>query len=226
MLMIIEDLLTPAEVSDLCRDLTQANWVDGAQSAGSRSVKVKQNQQVERSDPLGLQLSNRLLARFGEHPQFVSATLAQKIWPPMFNRYTGGGHYGLHVDAALMHHPELGLDLRSDISGTLFLNDPDEYEGGELQIETAFGAQSVKLPKGHMVLYPSSSLHQVTPVTRGERVAAVTWIQSSVADDSARAMLFELDQSIQSLSAQPDNQIEVENLVRLYHNLLRRWASA
>lgn len=226
MLMIIEDLLSPTEASSLRGDLARANWVDGAQSAGSRSVRVKQNTQVERGDPVGRKLANQLLARFGANPEFVSATLAQKIWPPMFNNYQSSGHYGLHVDAALMHHPELKLDLRSDISGTLFLNDPEEYDGGELQIETPFGAQSVKLPAGYMVLYPPSSLHQVTPVTRGERVAAVTWIQSSVADEAARTMLYELDQSIQALTRTQQNPAQVENLVRLYHNLLRRWASA
>lgn len=225
MLIVIENMLSADEVSDFRRQLTGADWIDGAQSAGSRSAMVKQNLQIGRSDPLGLALGNRILAKFGQHPTFVSASLAEKIWPPMFNLYRDGGHYGMHVDSAIMRHPDLGMVLRSDLSATLFLSGPDEYEGGELVIEGSFGGQAVKLEAGDMVLYPSSSLHEVTPVTRGQRICAVTWMQSAVADEAARTMLYDLDQSIQALSAgRASDDADIDRLIQVYHNLLRRWA--
>ncbi len=225
MLLVVDQVLDKAEVRRFRERLADAAWVDGAQSAGTRSVAVKQNLQVERDDPVGLELGNAILAMLGRNPLFVSATLAETIWPPMFNLYRGGGHYGTHVDSALMRHPALGFTLRSDVSATLFLSEPDEYDGGELVIEGRFGGQAVKLAAGDMVLYPSSSLHQVTPVTRGERVAAVTWIQSAVADEGARAMLFDLDQAIQSLGTdRAHDDRDIERLGQVYHNLLRRWA--
>lgn len=225
MLTIIDQLLTQDEVRDYRRRLADAAWRDGNQTAGSRSIAVKQNLQLDRQDELARDLGARILRKLGHHPLFVSASLAEKIWPPVFNLYQNGGHYGTHSDAALMRLPEAGLTIRSDLSATLFLSDPEEYDGGELLIEEHFGAQPVKLRAGDMVLYPSSSLHQVTPVTRGQRICAITWMQSAVADASARALLFDLDQSIQALTpGRAKDDPDIDRLIHVYHNLLRRWA--
>tara|TARA_R110001599_G_scaffold8801_5_gene43754 strand:+ start:8730 stop:9413 length:684 start_codon:yes stop_codon:yes gene_type:complete len=226
MITVIEQLLTRDEVEQFRAKLAKADWIDGAQSAGTRSVAVKQNQQLDRADKLGKQLGQMILRKLGNNAQFVSASLAEKIWPPAFNLYQNGGHYGTHSDAALMRLPEAGLTIRSDLSATLFLSEPDEYDGGELLIEEQFGAQAVKLAAGDMLLYPSSSLHQVTPVTRGQRICAITWMQSAVADGAAREMLYDLDQSIQALSLdRPKDDPDIDRLVHVYHNLLRRWAT-
>lgn len=226
MLIVIENLLDSAEVRRFRERLAGANWIDGADTAGSRSIAVKQNLQLGRNDPDATELRNHILEKLGRNPLFVSASLAEKIWPPVFNCYQDGGHYGTHSDAALMRLPEANLTIRSDVSATLFLSDPDEYDGGELVIEEQFGGQAVKLAAGDMVLYPSSSLHQVTPVTRGQRICAIMWIQSAVADTSARALLFDLDQSIRALSVdRAKDDPDVDRLIHVYHNLLRRWAN-
>lgn len=225
MLIVIDNVLDGAEVALFRERLAAANWIDGAPTAGSRSVAVKQNLQLDRRNPDAIDLGNRILKKLGHHPLFVSASLAEKIWPPVFNCYQDGGHYGIHSDAALMRLPEAGLTIRSDLSATLFLSDPDEYAGGELLVEEQFGAQAVKLAAGDMVLYPSSSLHQVTPVTRGQRICAITWMQSAVADTAARSLLFDLDQSIQALTPdRPKDDPDIDRLIHVYHNLLRRWA--
>ena len=187
---------------------------------------MKQNLQLSRQNAVSVELGNIILRKLGHDPLFISASLAEKIWPPIFNLYQNGGHYGTHSDAALMRLPETNMTIRSDLSATIFLSDPDEYDGGELVIEEHYGAQPVKLAAGDMVLYPSSSLHQVTPVTRGQRMCAITWMQSAVADASAREMLFDLDQSIQALT--PDrshDDPDIDRLIHVYHNLLRRWAT-
>ena len=226
MLIVIENLLTRDEVREFRERLARADWIDGAQTAGTRSVAVKQNCQLDRADADALDLGNRILSKLGQHPQFISASLAEKIWPPVFNLYQDGGHYGTHVDAALMRLPEANLTIRSDLSATVFLADPDEYDGGELVIEGQFGGQAVKLSAGDMVLYPSSSLHQVTPVTRGQRICAILWLQSAVADTEARAMLHDLDQSIQALTVgRAKDDPDIDRLIHVYHNLLRRWAA-
>jgi PKHD-type hydroxylase len=223
-LTIIEQLLSPDEVATFRARLARAEWADGNATAGTRSISVKQNLQLPRRDPAAQELGEVILRKLGRHAGFVSASLAEKIWPPVFNCYRNGGHYGTHSDAALMRLPETGLAIRSDLSATLFLSDPDDYDGGELLIEDAFGAQAVKLAAGDMVLYPSGSLHQVTPVTRGERVCAITWMQSAVADNSARAMLHDLDQSIQALTpGRAKDDPDIDRLIHVYHNLLRRW---
>lgn len=229
MLIVIEGLLTPGEVAEFRAGLAGADWRDGAATAGTRSVAVKQNLQVDPADPVGIDLGNRILGALGRHPLFVSAALAEAIWPPVFNCYANGGHYGTHVDSALMHGAAglggSGRSLRSDLSATLFLSEPADYDGGELVIEEQYGAQAVKLSAGDLVLYPSSSLHQVTPVTRGERICAITWIQSAVADSAARGMLFDLDQSIQALApGRAADDPDIDRLVHVYHNLVRRWA--
>ena len=225
MLIVIENLLERDEVAQMRERLSGAGWIDGARSAGTRSVAVKQNLQLDPGDPAAVELGNTILKKLGHHSMFVSASLAEKIWPPVFNCYQNGGHYGTHSDAALMRLDEAGLTIRSDLSATVFLSDPDEYDGGELLIEEQFGAQAVKLSAGDMVLYPSSSLHQVTPVTRGQRICAITWLQSAVADTSARGLLFDLDQSIQALSSgREKDDPDIDRLIHVYHNLLRRWA--
>ena len=225
MLIVIENLLTRNDVDAFRERLGQAQWVDGAQSAGSRSAAMKQNLQVERNCPVGVDLGNTILRRLGDNQTFASAALAEKIWPPVFNLYQDGGHYGTHVDSALMRWPEANITLRSDMSATIFLSDPDEYEGGELLVEGQYGAQAVKLAAGDMVLYPSSSLHQVTPVTSGQRICAILWLQSAVADTTRREMLFELDQSIQALSfGRAVDDPDIDRLIHVYHNLVRHWA--
>lgn len=226
MLTVIERVLEPDEVAAFRERLDGASWIDGAQTAGSRSVAVKQNLQLDRGDPLAVELGNTILRKLGHNPLFVSASLAETIFPPVFNLYQNGGHYGTHVDSALMRMPELNKTIRSDLSATIFLSDPADYDGGELVIEDVYGGQAVKLAAGDMVLYPSSSLHQVTPVTRGQRTAAILWLQSAVADTQARSMLFDLDQSIQSLSAdRATDDPDIDRLIHIYHNLLRRWAA-
>jgi PKHD-type hydroxylase len=226
MLIVIENLLDADEVSQFRGRLSGASWIDGAQSAGSRSVAVKQNLQLGRTDPLASDLGNIILRKLGHNPLFLSAALAEKIFPPVFNLYQDGGHYGVHSDSALMRVEETNLTIRSDISATLFLSDPEDYDGGELVIEDQFGGQPVKLAAGDMVLYPSSSLHQVMPVTRGQRICAISWMQSAVADASARALLFDMDQSIQALSVgRAKDDVNIDRLIHVYHNLLRRWAS-
>ena len=226
MLSIIEQVLSPAELGEFRHQLAQGDWQDGTLSAGARAASVKQNQQLNDGSELARRLSHRVLQRLGNHPVFVSAALPERIYPPKFNRYRDGGHYGTHVDAAVMAYDEGRTTLRSDLSATLFLTDPDDYEGGELTIETSFGAQQIKLAAGDLVLYPSSSLHRVEPVTRGERVSSFFWVQSLVADAGKRSLLFDLDQSIQGLStAQAPDNPDLLRLTGIYHNLLRSWAA-
>jgi PKHD-type hydroxylase len=225
MLMTYDDVFDAATVQRFRAALANAEWIDGAVTAGSLSRSVKQNQQLDDDSSTAIQLGNDILRRLGAHPGFLSAALPERIHPPKFNRYRDGGRYGIHVDGAIMRIAAANLTLRSDLSATLFLTDPEDYDGGELHIETPFGAQAVKLPAGSMVLYPSSSLHEVTPVTRGERICAFFWIQSMVRDEAARTLLHDLDRSIQSLSARtaPDDH-DIVALTGVYHNLLRRWA--
>ncbi|MXO76013.1 Fe2+-dependent dioxygenase [Altererythrobacter aerius] len=225
MLTIIDQFLNPEEVRQMLDRLQSAAWRDGSDTAGSRSVAVKQNLQTRRDDPVARDLGETILGKMGTNSEFVSSTLAEKIWPPVFNLYQDGGHYGTHSDAALMRLPEANLTLRSDVSATLFLSDPASYEGGELVIEEQFGAQAVKLAAGDMVIYPSSSLHRVAPVTAGQRICAITWIQSAVADTAARTLLYDLDRSIRALTpGRASDDPDVDRLIHVYHNLLRRWA--
>lgn len=226
MLISIENVLSHDEVRQFRDQLDQAQWQDGTRTAGSLARHVKRNAQLDDADPLAVELGNRILRKLAAHPLFVSAALPRRIYPPKFNRYVDGGTYGAHVDSAVMHLPGSGEAMRSDLSATLFLCEPDEYEGGELEIEGAFGVQPVKLAAGDLVLYPSSSLHQVTPVESGERIASFFWIESLVADEGERTLLFDLDQAIQQLT--PVVPVGDGNLLKLtgvYHNLLRRWAA-
>jgi PKHD-type hydroxylase len=226
MLTIIEGVFSPDEAHELRVRLEAATWQDGRSTAGSRSASVKDNRQIDEHDPLAIEIGNEIVRRIGGNPLFLSSALPERIYPPRFNRYSGGGHYGVHVDAALMQVPGASMTLRSDISATLFLSEPEEYDGGELVIEDRYGAQTVKLPAGDMVLYPSSSLHQVTAVTRGARLASFFWVQSAIADASARELLFDLDQSIQALSVERgQDDPDIDRLTHVYHNLVRRWAN-
>lgn len=225
MLITIEQFLAKDEVARLRTALATAHWQDGRGSAGSLASHVKYNQQVDERSPLARSLANELLAKLGHHAQFVSAAMPLRIQPPRFNRYRGGEAYGAHVDGAIM--PLTGTDrvMRSDLSATLFLTEPGEYEGGELTIEVDFGAQEVKLEAGDMVLYPSSSLHHVRPVTKGERIAAFFWVQSMIRDDHQRGLLYDLDQTIQSIGrTRARDDADLLRLTQVYHNLVRCWA--
>lgn len=225
MLIVIEQLLNPDEVHQFRTRLDKADWQDGLKTAGTLARAVKRNLQLDDGSALAIELGNQILRKLGHHPQFIAAALPARIYPPKFNRYEGGGTYGAHIDSALMQVPGTNVTLRSDLSATLFLSEPGEYDGGELEIEGPFGAQAVKLAAGDMVLYPSSSLHRVTPVTRGARIASFFWIESMVRDEGERALLYDLDQTIQGLTRHlaADNPHLVQ-LTGIYHNLLRRWA--
>lgn len=225
MLMTIERVLSKDEVRQFRERLDQASWQDGASTAGTLAISAKQNLQLDDNAELAVKLGNQILRKLGANPLFISAALPQKIYPPKFNRYANGGTYGTHVDSAIMQIPGSPLSLRTDLSATLFLSEPDEYLGGELEIETTFGVQAVKLEAGDMVLYPSSSLHRVTPVIEGARVASFFWIESLVSDDTERTMLFDLDQAIQKLTPSVEaGDASLLALTGIYHNLLRRWA--
>ncbi len=226
MLLVIEGVLDKVTVASARLSLDAADWQDGTASAGTLARGQKFNHQLAESDPVGVTIGEEVLRRLGAHPLFISAALPNKIYPPQFNRYADGGTYGAHVDSALMRTPRGNVTVRTDLSATLFLSEPDEYDGGELEIEGVFGVQSVKLEAGDMVLYPSSSLHRVTPVTRGARVASFFWIESFVGDEAERTLLFDLDQAIQGITplAQPGDK-HLLGLTGVYHNLLRRWAA-
>ena len=225
MLISIDQVLSKTEVRDFRAQLDAAAWDDGAATAGTLAKSVKRNQQITDGSEFCQRLGQHILRRLSSTPLFISAALPRTIYPPKFNRYADGGTYGAHVDSALMFLPGSHQQMRTDLSATLFLAEPEEYDGGELEVEGPFGVQAVKLAAGDMVLYPSSSLHRVTPVTRGARVASFFWIESLVQDEGERTLLFDLDQSIQQLTplVAPDDPRLVQ-LTSVYHNLLRRWA--
>ncbi len=223
MLLHIPDVLT-AEQLDQCRQaLTDAAWADGRETVGVQGAKVKRNLQLPDASPLREQLGRVVLAALARHPLYHAAVLPLRTLPPRFNRYEGGGQYGFHVDGAVMALADAG-QLRSDVSCTLFLSEPDDYDGGELIVSDTYGEHEVKLPAGDLIIYPSSSLHRVAPVTRGARVASFFWVQSLVRDDSRRRLLFELDTSIQSLTRSGADAAAVLQLTGVYHNLLRQWS--
>ncbi len=224
MLYQIPEVIDQQELAHIREQLAQVNWSDGRGSAGYLSGAVKNNEQLPDDHPLGRQLSELILRKLDQNPLFTSAALPKKILPPLFNRYCSAQTYGPHVDGAVRPLAGTPLRVRTDLSATLFLTEPEDYEGGELCIEDTFGERPVKLKAGDMVLYPGSSIHQVTPVTRGERLAAFFWIESMVRQDSRRGILFELDQNIQSLARRDANQPELVRLAGVYHNLLREWS--
>ncbi|VXB06068.1 PKHD-type hydroxylase Plav_0377 [Pseudomonas sp. 8BK] len=225
MMLNIADVLTPEQVAECRQAFEQASWQDGRLTAGHQALKTKANQQLAQDDPLVVQVGDFIVQRLGNHPQFVSAALPLKVLPPRFNRYSDGGTYGNHIDNAIFSVPGTPHRVRSDLSATLFFSDPDEYDGGELVVEDSYGSHSVKLPAGHLVLYPGSSLHRVNPVTRGTRYAAFFWIQSLVRDDTQRGLLLELDRAVQALTLEVPESAELARLTGVYHNLLRQWAN-
>ena len=224
MLITIVDVLTPEEVAQARAILDAAEWVDGKVTAGYQAQTVKENLQLAEGNPAAIKLGEMVLAALARSSLFMSAALPLKVFPPMFNRYTGGGHFGTHVDTAIRSLASTGQRIRTDVSATLFLTPSDQYDGGELLVEDTYGLHTVKLPAGHMVLYPATSLHRVTPVTRGARVSSFFWIQSMIRTDRDRALLYDLDTAIQRLAKEsPGNPIGVQ-LTGVYHNLLRSWA--
>lgn len=225
MLISIDQVLTKDEVRQFRQELDASDWNDGAATAGTLAKSVKRNQQVADGSALAVRLGQHILRRLAATPLFISAALPRTIYPPKFNRYADGGTYGAHVDSALMFLPGSSQQMRTDLSATLFLAEPEEYDGGELEVEGPFGVQAVKLGAGDMVLYPSTSLHRVTPVTRGARVASFFWIESLVQDEGERTLLFDLDQSIQQMTPLvAPYDMRLLQLTGVYHNLLRRWA--
>ncbi|MFZ6850168.1 Fe2+-dependent dioxygenase [Undibacterium sp. RuRC25W] len=199
-------------------------WVDGRVTAGYQGAPVKLNQQIDERSEVARQCQHLILAALERNPLFISAALPNIVYPPMFNRYGEGMGFGLHVDGSIRLHPHNGSKLRTDVSATLFLADPEEYDGGELQIVDTYGTHSVKLAAGDMVVYPSTSLHQVTTVTRGTRLACFLWVQSLVKDDGQRSLLFDMDNAIQTLNRTKADETARRSLVGCYHNLLRQWS--
>jgi PKHD-type hydroxylase len=227
MMIEIPAVLDAAGVARLRAIIDPAEWIDGNATSGRQSALAKRNRQLPEDGEAARAAGALVLEALGRSPLFFAAALPLKIFPPLFNAYEGGEAFGVHVDNAVRIRRGAEFRLRSDLSATLFLEDPDAYDGGELVVEGQFGAQSVKLPAGHMLLYPSSSLHHVTPVTRGRRVASFFWLQSRVRDADARRTLFELDGAIQTI-AQDRGQDDpaIIQLTGVYHNLLRRWADS
>jgi PKHD-type hydroxylase len=226
-LIAIPELLSPEEVAEIRRVIDPAEWVDGNVTSGAQSALAKQNEQLPEGGEAHRRAGAILLDALGRSPLFVAAALPLKVFPPLFNRYGGGQRFGTHVDNAVRIQRGTDFRIRSDLSMTVFLEDPGSYDGGELLIEGQFSEQAAKLPAGHAILYPSSSLHRVEPVTRGTRVASFFWLQSMVRDDGARRILFEMDQAVQRLVATLGNDDRsVIELTGVYHNLLRRWADA
>ena len=229
MLLQIPDVLTPEQVAHGRKLLDDADWVDGKVTAGHQSAKAKDNMQLPEGSPVAVELGDMIVAALGKNPLFLSAALPLRVFPPLFNRYTGVQSFVTHVDNAFRQVPGTLHRIRTDLSATLFFTDPDEYDGGELCVEDAYGVQRVKLPRGHMVLYPATSLHHVTPVTRGARVCSFFWMQSMIRDDGRRSLMFDLDLAIQRISGGElaENTAAQQSAIQLtgvYHNLLRQWA--
>ena len=224
MLITIPRVLDTDTLARCRRELAVADWQDGRHSAGYLSRAVKANQQLPDQHPLARQLGALKLQSLDSKEQFTSAALPAKILPPLFNRYGVGETYGAHVDGAIRPFADTGLRVRTDLSATVFLSDPADYDGGELVIESAFGPRQVKLTAGDMVLYSGSSVHRVEPVTRGERLASFFWIQSMVRQDEQRSILFELDSAIQKIARDDPRQPALVDLAGVYHNMLRQWA--
>ena len=225
MMIAIPDLLASEEVARVRAIIDAGDWRDGNATSGPQSALAKRNCQLPEDSVEAREAGRIILEALGRSPLFIAAALPLKIFPPLFNRYQGGEAFGTHVDNAVRIHRSSEFRVRTDLSATLFLENPGAYEGGELVVEDNLGVHSARLPAGHLLLYPSSSLHRVEPVTRGARIASFFWIQSMVRDDSARTILFDLDQSIQSVAEEKgQGDPNVVRLTGIYHNLLRRWA--
>lgn len=224
MMIHVPNVLSLGQVADCRRLLEAADWTDGKATVGEQGALVKRNRQLPELSPVGRQLGEMILVALSKSPLFFSAALPLKTVPPLFNRYEGGEHYGMHIDGAVRAVPGSSHFIRTDLSSTLFLTDPGEYDGGELVVADTFGQHSVKLPAGDLILYPASSLHRVNPVTRGARVSSFFWTQSMVADARHRELLFQMDQNIQKLRGKHGESEETVALAGQYHNLLRMWS--
>jgi PKHD-type hydroxylase len=224
MLLPIPDVLTAEQVLRARRVLDQAEWVDGRVTAGHQSSRTKDNMQLPENSPAARELGAMVLAALEQNPLFISAALPARVFPPLFNRYQGGQSFGTHVDNAIRQVTGTPHRIRTDLSATLFLSGPDEYEGGELVVEDTYGTHNVKLPAGHMILYPATSLHHVRPVSSGARIASFFWIQSMIREDAERTLMFDLDVALQRLNADVPGHPSAVQLTGVYHNLLRRWA--
>jgi PKHD-type hydroxylase len=226
-LICVPDVLSKADVADFRRIMDGCPWEDGRSTAGAQSAMVKKNEQLPPDSEAARTLGNRIISALTANPRFISAAIPKQIFPPLFNRYaaSNGHHFGIHVDNAVRGDRLTGLRIRTDLSVTLFLSEPEEYDGGELVIEDLYGSHEIKLPAGHLVLYPASSLHMVTPVTRGMRVASFFWLQSMVRDAHARSLIFDLDTAVQALVERLGrDDPETVKLTGVYHNLIRYWA--
>jgi PKHD-type hydroxylase len=226
MLLVIPDVLSPADARAMRGRLDAAGdaWVDGRATAGYQGAPVKHNQQIDERAAIAHELGDRLLASLERHPLFISAVLPNLVYPPMFNRYSGGMAFGDHVDGAVRIVPGRGHKIRTDVSVTVFLSEPDSYDGGELVVEDTYGVHRVKLPAGQAIVYPATSVHRVEPVTRGTRLASFFWAQSLVRDDARRALLFDMDNAIRQLNATGADIAACRSLIGCYHNLLRLWS--
>jgi PKHD-type hydroxylase len=226
MLLKIPQLLSTDQVANFRDRLAAAAWADGRATAGYQSAQAKDNAQLPEDDPVARELGQQVLEALARNPTFFSAALPKRIYPPLFNRYAGGQSFGYHVDNAVRYDRSRGgaEPVRTDLSATLFLSAPSEYDGGELLIEDTYGVQRVKFDAGDLVLYPGTSLHQVTPVTRGERIASFFWIQSMLREDAQRRLMFDLDVGIRHLTRDAPDHPALVQLTGVYHNLLRRWS--
>lgn len=224
MLLPIPDVLTAGQVLRARQLFDQAEWVDGRVTAGHQSARAKDNMQLPEGSPTAREVGGMILAALEQNALFISAALPAKVFPPLFNRYQGGHAFGTHVDNAIRQVTGTPHRIRTDLSATLFFTGPDEYDGGELVVEDTYGTHNVKLPAGHLILYPATSLHHVRTVTQGARIASFFWIQSMVRDDGERTLLFDLDLAIQRLSSDSPGAPAAVQLTGVYHNLLRRWA--
>lgn len=224
MLVHVPDVLDASQVVAMRAKLEAADWTDGRETVGPQGARVKRNRQLPEHSPLRRELGAEVSRALAANSLYHAATLPQRTLPPRFNRYEGGGEYGFHVDGSVMALADASTQLRTDIACTLYINEPDSYDGGELIVSDTYGEHEVKLPAGDLIVYPASSLHRVAPVTRGNRLAAFFWVQSLIRDDTQRRMLFELDASIRTLSIENASSAAVLQLSGIYHNLLRMWA--
>jgi len=225
MILSIPNVLSPEDAAAMRHRLDVSDaWVDGRATAGYQGAPVKRNQQIAQEAPIALELGDVIIGALERHPLFISSVLPNRVYPPLFNRYEGGMHFGSHVDGAIRLVPGHGTRVRTDVSITLFLTPPEDYDGGELVIEDTYGVQEVKLPAGHAIVYPATSLHEVRPVPLGMRVSSFFWAQSLVRDDTRRSLLFDMDNAIQRLNAQNADDAARRTLVGCYHNLLRLWS--
>lgn len=225
MLIAIPDVLPPDEAKALGAAIAAADWVDGNVTSGAGAALAKRNRQLPEASDAAMRARAVVQQALAHSGLFLSAALPHAIYPPLFNRYGVGEGFGNHVDNAIRVDPVSGTQMRTDLSATLFLTDPEDYDGGDLVVQGAFGEASYKLPAGHMLLYPSTSIHHVTHVTRGERISSFFWIESLVRENEARELLFDLDQSVQHLTMERSGaDAEVVRLTQIYHNLIRRWA--